>query len=165
MSDTGTVDTIEVISSSGQELTYIIRASYRPTETTFVTPPELKQQVGYIVYPAGAEIPRHVHRAIERHIVGTSEVLVIKSGRCLIDIYDDAQRLIDGGENITLCEASAVEIAHQRSLLVTTSSPPLACGAARQIRVGFEPVLPKGFLHGLRGGPTSKQIGTQSTPT
>ena len=31
---------------------------------------------------------------IERHSVGTSEVLVIKSGRCLIDIYDDGQQLI-----------------------------------------------------------------------
>ena len=33
------------------ELTYIIRAAYRPTETSFITPPELKQQVGYDVYP------------------------------------------------------------------------------------------------------------------
>lgn len=94
MSDTGTVDPIEVIRASGQELTYIIRAAYRPTETTFITPPEFKQQVGYVVYPAGAEIPRHVHRAIERHLVGTSEVLVIKSGHCLIDIYDDARQLV-----------------------------------------------------------------------
>ena len=94
MSDTGAADLIEVIGANGQELTYIIRVAYRPTETSFITPPELKQQVGYIVYAAGAEIPRHTHRAIERHIVGTSEVLVIKSGRCLIDIYDDGQQLI-----------------------------------------------------------------------
>ena len=94
MSDTGAADLIEVIGANGQELTYIIRVAYRPTETSFITPPELKQQGGYIVYAAGAEIQRHAHRAIERHIVGTSEVLVIKSGRCLIDIYDDAQQLI-----------------------------------------------------------------------
>ena len=94
MSDTGAADLIEVIGANGQELTYIIRVAYHPTETSFITPPELKQQVGYIVYAAGAEIQRHAHRAIERHIVGTSEVLVIKSGRCLIDIYDDAQPLI-----------------------------------------------------------------------
>ena len=94
MSDKGAADFIEVIGAGGQELTYLIRAAYHPTETTFLTPPELKQQVGYIVYPAGAEIPRHSHLAIERQIVGTSEVLVIKSGRCLIDIYDDAQRLV-----------------------------------------------------------------------
>ena len=94
MSDTGATDLIEVIGAGGQELTYIIRAAYHPTETSFLTPPELKQQVGYIVYPAGAEIPRHCHRPVERQIVGTSEVLVIKSGRCVIDIYDDEHRLI-----------------------------------------------------------------------
>lgn len=94
MSDIGSGDLIEVISARGQELTYIIRAAYCPTETSFVTPPELKQQVGYVVYPAGAQIQRHAHRSIERHIVGTSEVLVIKSGHCLIDIYDDARRLV-----------------------------------------------------------------------
>ena len=52
MSDTGAADLIEVIGANGQELTYIIRVAYRPTETSFITPPELKQQVGYDVYPA-----------------------------------------------------------------------------------------------------------------
>jgi quercetin dioxygenase-like cupin family protein len=87
-------DLVEIISKNSQELTYIIRASYRPDETNFLTPPELKQQVGYVVYSAGSEIPKHFHRALERKIVGTSEVLVVKSGRCLIDIYDEDQELI-----------------------------------------------------------------------
>ncbi|HJN45947.1 MAG: hypothetical protein CL477_12380 [Acidobacteria bacterium] len=94
MSDKGETDHIEVVSADGQELTYIIRSTYGPAETRFLTPPELKQQVGFIVYPAGVEIQRHAHRAIERKIVGTSEVLVIKSGRCLIDVYDKEQRLV-----------------------------------------------------------------------
>ncbi|MCK4727142.1 MAG: hypothetical protein KAT29_15120, partial [Anaerolineales bacterium] len=33
-------------------------------------------------------------RPLERHIVGTSEVLVVKKGRCQIDIYNDAQELV-----------------------------------------------------------------------
>ena len=49
--DTPSTHLVEVIGASGQELTYIIRAAYRPTETSFITPPELKQQVGYDVYP------------------------------------------------------------------------------------------------------------------
>ena len=56
-------------------LTYIIRASFLPDKTTFLTPPDCKQQVGYIVYPAGGEIQRHVHRPMEQHLVGTSEVV------------------------------------------------------------------------------------------
>jgi hypothetical protein len=65
-----------------------------PAETTFLTPPEFKQQVGFVVYPAGGEIPRHVHKPLERHLVGTSEVVIVKSGLCEVDIYDDEQQLI-----------------------------------------------------------------------
>jgi hypothetical protein len=75
-------------------LAYIIRASFLPDKTTFLTPPDYKQQVGYIVYPAGGAIERHVHRPLERHLVGTSEVLVVRKGRCEIDIYNDERELV-----------------------------------------------------------------------
>lgn len=60
--------------------------------TEFPTPPELNLQVGFVVYPAGGEVPRHAHKPIERSIVGTAEVIVVRSGRCALDVYDD-----DGG--------------------------------------------------------------------
>jgi uncharacterized protein with PhoU and TrkA domain len=85
---------IEHITWNGQPLCYIIRAGLNPEQTTFLTPPEFKQQVGYIVYSAGSEIARHVHRPLERHLVGTSEVLVVKKGHCLIDIYNDERELV-----------------------------------------------------------------------
>lgn len=85
---------IEHIEWEGQPLAYIIRAELAPTQTTFLTPPEFKQQVGFIVYPAGSEIARHVHLPLERHLIGTSEVLIVKKGRCEIDIYTDEQILI-----------------------------------------------------------------------
>ncbi len=75
-------------------LAYIIRRELIPTATTFLTAPEFKQQVGYVVYPAGGEIKRHVHRSLERRIVGTSEVLVVRQGRCEIDIYSDDRELV-----------------------------------------------------------------------
>lgn len=75
-------------------LAYIIRSALVPLKTTFLTPAEFKQQVGYIVYPAGGEIARHVHVNLERHLTGTSEVLVLKKGRCLIDIYNDERELV-----------------------------------------------------------------------
>ena len=85
---------VEHIVSDDKPLCYLIRAELIPKETTFLTPPEFKQQVGYVVYPAGSEIKRHVHRSIERHILGTSEVLVVKKGHCLIDIYNDDRELV-----------------------------------------------------------------------
>jgi hypothetical protein len=50
--------------------------------------------VGYVVYSAGQQIPRHVHLPIERHLVGTAEVLMVERGWCEVDIYDDDRRVV-----------------------------------------------------------------------
>src|SRR5437867_1051344 len=88
------MELIENITWQGLPLAYIIRGKLNPTQTTFLTPPEFKQQVGFIVYPAGGEIQRHVHRPLERHLVGTSEVLIVRRGRCEIDVYNDERQLV-----------------------------------------------------------------------
>ena len=92
------MEQVEKIVSNGKPLAYIIRGELEPTQTTFFTPPEFKQQVGYIVYPAGGEIQRHLHRPLERNLVGTSEVLIVRRGRCQIDIYDDCRKLVASRE-------------------------------------------------------------------
>ena len=88
------MEMIEQITDGDEILAYVIRAAMMPDRTTFVTPAENKQQVGFIAYPAGGEIARHVHLPLERTIVGTSEVLVVRKGRCEIDIFSDDRRLI-----------------------------------------------------------------------
>ena len=85
---------VEHITSDGRSLAYIIRGEINPSKTTFLTPPDLKQQVGFVVYPAGGEVRRHVHLALERHLVGTSEVIIVRRGRCEIDIYNDDRQLV-----------------------------------------------------------------------
>jgi hypothetical protein len=85
---------VEHITWNGKPLACIIRASFQPDKTTFLTPPEYKQQVGYVVYRAGGTIQRHVHRALVRHLVGTSEVLIVRQGHCEIDIYNDERELV-----------------------------------------------------------------------
>ena len=85
---------IEIISTGGQQLAYIVRGGHLPDVTTFVTPTTFKQQVGYVVYPAGGQIKRHTHRPLERHLIGTSEVLVVLKGRAEIDVYDDEHNLV-----------------------------------------------------------------------
>jgi uncharacterized protein with PhoU and TrkA domain len=94
---------IEEITAAGRTLAVIIRAQVSPSNTTFLTPPEYKQQVGFVVYPAGGVVDRHTHVPLERHIVGTSEVIVVRSGRCELDVYDDdhtlvATRALDNGD-------------------------------------------------------------------
>ena len=66
------MDGMEVICADGVELCYIVRAELSPKATTFVTPSHYKQQVGFIAYPAGGEVQRHLHLPPERHPVGTS---------------------------------------------------------------------------------------------
>src|SRR5690348_3600679 len=84
----------KICSKQGCPLAYVISGSLIPERTTFLTPPEFKQQVGYVVYPKGGEVPRHVHLPLERQLIGTSEVIVLRRGRCLMDVYDDQLQLV-----------------------------------------------------------------------
>lgn len=88
------MDPIERIYDGDQLLVLIVRHTHSPTQTEFLTLPDFKQQVGFIVYPKGGEIARHVHRPLERHLVGTSEVLIVRSGRCEVDMYSEDHRLV-----------------------------------------------------------------------
>jgi hypothetical protein len=85
---------VEHILFEGKPLAYIIRSEIAPKKTTFLTPSDFKQQVGFVVYPKGGEIQRHVHRPLERHLIGTSEVIVVRQGRCEIDIYNNHRQLV-----------------------------------------------------------------------
>lgn len=85
---------MEEISWNGKPLCYIIPAGPAPERTTFLTPPETNLQVGYIVYPAGHDIPRHVHKPIARHTLGTAEVFVVQAGAYELDVYNDDQELV-----------------------------------------------------------------------
>ena len=85
---------LERIYSEGVLLAYIIRVTMKPEKTTFLTPSDINLQLGFVVYPAGGSVTPHVHLPVERTIVGTCEVLVVKKGRCEIDIYNDERQLV-----------------------------------------------------------------------
>jgi mannose-6-phosphate isomerase-like protein (cupin superfamily) len=84
----------ECISDNNSILAYLIRNSENPDKTTFITPPNLNFQAGFIIYPEGSEIPRHFHHPVERAIQGTSEVIVVRDGSCIVDIYKSTKELI-----------------------------------------------------------------------
>jgi hypothetical protein len=75
-------------------LGYVVRATMEPGATTFVTEPSQPFQLGFVVYPAGATIARHLHTPVERRMVGTPEALVVRKGRCEVDCYDPGGRLV-----------------------------------------------------------------------
>ena len=88
------MDFFEEITWMERPLACIIRRELIPAATTFLTPPDFTQQLGFVIYPAGGEVKPHLHRSLERTIQGTSEVLVIKKGRCDVDIYNNAREIV-----------------------------------------------------------------------
>jgi hypothetical protein len=90
----GNSPVVEIISSNGAILAYLIRGGEDPHQTTFPVPAEVPLQVGFVVYPAGGEVARHEHLAVERHLDTTCEVLVVRKGSCEIDVYDRRRRLV-----------------------------------------------------------------------
>jgi hypothetical protein len=84
----------DVVEADGKVLAYIVRADAAPAKTQFVTPNDTNFQVGFIVYPAGGEIQRHLHKKLRREITGTAEALLIRSGSCEVDIFSDQRELV-----------------------------------------------------------------------
>lgn len=85
---------IENIFSGDILLCIIIKSSLNPVSTTFITPEDKNIQCGFVVYSENSTIKRHFHRPLQRQIIGTSEVLEVRKGRCEIDIYNDQNELI-----------------------------------------------------------------------
>ena len=101
------MSTIEYIRAGEQLVAIIISGAHNPMSTEFVTSSDLNLQVGFIKYPAGGVIQPHVHRPIERHIVGTGEVLLVRSGKMEVSLYDNerqlvAQRMLSKGDLLLL---------------------------------------------------------------
>ena len=61
---------VEKITWLGRPLAYIIKRELTPSATSFLTPADFTQQVGFVVYPAGGEVKPHLHRPLERTIRG-----------------------------------------------------------------------------------------------
>ncbi len=83
-----------VTSSTGQVLAHVITEDEAFTRTTFVSSSDAPLQLGFIVYPQGGSIPRHVHRPVERRINGTSEFLWVRKGSCEVDIFDESRQFV-----------------------------------------------------------------------
>ncbi len=65
------------------------------SKSNFITPDDQNVQVGFIVYPKGSEINKHIHKKLNRQIEGTFEVLLIKRGKCIVDVYNDNKEYIE----------------------------------------------------------------------
>lgn len=92
---------VHEVRSKNHLIAYIISGADPPRDTMFVTPPEANLQVGFVVKKAGFNIPRHDHKPIDRNLVGTPEVLVVRQGRCEIEFFDERRRFLERREAMT----------------------------------------------------------------
>ena len=76
-----------VSGSKGEQLGLIIRASYPTVGVDFLTPESFGQQLALMRRPKGELIQPHVHLPVNRDLVGTQEVLIMKHGRMRVDFY------------------------------------------------------------------------------
>lgn len=83
-----------VASPSGQTLAVVVRSSWRPSATEFVTPDSYNLQMGAIVYARGESITAHMHLPITREVHGTNEVVMVRQGCCEVDLYDDGRSFV-----------------------------------------------------------------------
>lgn len=70
----------------------IVRGTFQPDRTVFLTKNHMEQQVGIIVHPKGAVIQAHEHRSAPRPLEGNPECLVIRRGSCEMSLYDRQRR-------------------------------------------------------------------------
>lgn len=101
------MSTIESILHDGEELAIIVRNEYTADGVNFFTNPEYSQQLAYMRHKKGHKIKAHRHNEVERTVVKTNEVLLIKKGCLKVDFFTDVgakvcSRFLESGDIILL---------------------------------------------------------------
>lgn len=115
----------------------IIKTEELPGATRFMTPDNFNQQVGYIVYKQGEAIVPHIHHPIQRTVLGTTEVVIVKKGRCLVDFYNlekqkYAERELQVGDIVVLLGAGHGFRMLEDTVLLEVKQGPFVEGADKE---------------------------------
>ena len=86
---------IEHVKHSTTTLALIVRSTFSKPGVTFLTEPNLYQQLAYMNHPKGKVIEPHLHNKVERHLDSTQEVLFIRKGILQVDFYDQEKHFLE----------------------------------------------------------------------
>ncbi len=89
---------MEIVSDGNLPLAYLIRADWMPEKTAFLTPDNFGQQMGMVVYPKNSSIQPHIHLPVVREVNGTTECILVRKGRCALDIYNSNKVIVESLE-------------------------------------------------------------------
>jgi hypothetical protein len=101
------MDAVRYIKHNDQVLAIVISNQFKKDGIHFFTPNEFSQQLAYMKHPTGKVIEPHYHNPVNRNVIHTQEVLVIKKGKLKVNFYDDKQDflqhlILEGGDVILL---------------------------------------------------------------
>ncbi|HXB40141.1 MAG TPA: hypothetical protein VNZ49_06335 [Bacteroidia bacterium] len=101
------MEPVTYIKHKDQTLAIVISHHFNKEGVHFFTPDEFSQQLAYMKHPAGKTIEAHYHNPVNRNVVQTQEVLIIKKGKLKVNFYDAQQNfisdfLLEGGDVILL---------------------------------------------------------------
>jgi len=133
---------LEKIINEDKLLAIIIRRDYQKEGISFFTPDEFSQQLAYMDHPAGKVIEPHLHNPVQRNVLFTQEVLVIKSGILRVDFYDDNRhylesRTLSGGDVILLAGGGHGFEVLQRVEMIEIKQGPYAGDADKTRFIGI----------------------------
>lgn len=120
---------IEKIENNGELIAIIIYRDYHNDGVSFITNKESLLQIGYMSHPEGYEVKPHIHRPVNRHTVGTQEVLIIKSGTVKVNLYTHSKaylesRVLTSGDMILLAGAGhGIAILEDATLIEIKNGP------------------------------------------
>ena len=128
--------------SSGEEIALIVRDSHSVEGVDFLTPNSFSQQLALMSRPTGHRIDSHTHLPVSRDVRGTHEVIIMKSGKLRLDLYETTHEYIE-------------------SVLLEKGDVALLCGGGH----GFESIENAVFFEIKQGPYTPEQDKVRFEPT
>lgn len=126
--------TFWVIDDEDNRIALVVRGDYKPvSRIDFFTPQSFGQQLALMEHPSGHQIDAHTHLPVNRDLVGTQEVIVMRSGRLRVDLYKENRTYI-------------------RSVILQDQDVILLCGGGH----GFEILEDAKFIE-IKQGPYSPE--------
>jgi hypothetical protein len=120
---------LEYIVAGLEPIALIVKARYDQPGIRFFTPPSFSQQIAFMKHPRGKRIEAHVHNLVNRQVLHTQEVLLIRNGRVKFDLFDSnrqyvTSRVLESGDVILLCGGGhALEMVEESSIIEVKQGP------------------------------------------
>lgn len=120
---------IHEVRSGDSLVAIVVRSTFRPDRTTFVTAGSEEFQLGFGVYDAGQTVVPHIHPEQQRSLSRSSELLIVREGVCIVEIYDDdrlllaTETLTEGDIVLSLKGGHSVRAEHDTVLLEVKQGP------------------------------------------